>query len=297
MPQTLPNPTAQRSAPAPLALWHLASLDAPTVAVVWSGAFAWSVRVHLPLWVPSLLFLVVWPVYIGDRLLDARSALRTHRTARLRPRHIFHWRQRRILVPLAALSAAAAAVLILVFMPTATRQRDSVLALAALAYLTRVHAQPRIPRPIARLLSPLFTKEFLVGLLFAAGCALPALGRAPAPPPAAFWLAATAFALLAWLNCHAIELWESAPPPAQSQLRGSFRTPILLAVAAAIGSVLLVSSQTRLALLLLTAALSALLLALLHRLRSRFNPITLRAVADLVLLTPVLLIPAAALFR
>lgn len=61
---------------APVKLWHLSSLDAPTVAVVWSLGFGWAAGVRLPFWVPVLIALGTWAVYIGDRLLDARSALR-----------------------------------------------------------------------------------------------------------------------------------------------------------------------------------------------------------------------------
>jgi len=54
----------------------------------------------------------------------------------------------------------------------------------------------------------------LVGLLFTAACSLPAISRASALASVSIWpLSATAvfFALLAWLNCHAIERWESEP--------------------------------------------------------------------------------------
>lgn len=49
-------------------------------------------------------------------------------------------------------------------------------------------------------------------------------------------------------------------------------------------------THTRFLLLLLAGAASALLLALLDRLRSRITPLALRAGADLVLLTPLLLL-------
>jgi hypothetical protein len=68
---------AQLDAPVLLRLWHLMSLDAPTVAVIWSLSFAWAAGVHLPRWIPVLLALGTWAVYVGDRLLDTRSALRS----------------------------------------------------------------------------------------------------------------------------------------------------------------------------------------------------------------------------
>ena len=177
--QVLPNArilsrtTGIFQAPAPISLWHLASLDAPTVALVWSLAFAWAAHVVLPLWVPTLLVLAVWSVYITDRLLDARAGLRDASLHRLRDRHLFHWRHRRILLPLAAAAAAAAAWMIFTLMPPIARERNSVLAAASLVYFTRVHTG----RKLSPLLPKLFSKELLVGVLFTAGCALPILSR------------------------------------------------------------------------------------------------------------------------
>ncbi|MGA7342333.1 MAG: hypothetical protein WBX18_17125 [Terracidiphilus sp.] len=198
-------------APRWLALWHLASLDAPTVAVVWSMGFAWAAGVRLPAWVGFLLALAVWAVYVADRLLDVRAGLRSSETGRLRERHSFHWRHRRVLLPLAVTAACCAVALIADWMPAVARERDSLLAVASLAYFARVHSG-RGPRPF---LLPLLTKELLVGVLFTLGCALPAAGRLLATPHASLWplgCAAAFFALLAWLNCHAIDCWESRTP-------------------------------------------------------------------------------------
>ncbi|HZB88812.1 MAG TPA: hypothetical protein VE291_09165 [Terracidiphilus sp.] len=278
-----------RHLPAPLRLWHLASLDAPTVAVVWALAFAHAAGVHLPAWVPALLALGAWAVYIGDRLLDARSGLGTGNLHQLRDRHFFHWRHRRILAPVAVLAACAAMAIIVTLMPAAIRTRNSVLAAAALVYFSGVHL-PRRPRWLARVAS----KELLVGILFTTGCVFPTLtrlhGTSLAPIAAAVFFAAHFFAALAWLNCYAIDRWESAPsatvaPHAQ-----------ILAAAALVAACALASMQPRIAALLASAAASAALLALLDRRRARLTPLALRAAADLVLLTPLaLLLPFAPL--
>ena len=300
MPQLLPNariPSPAASvihAPGPLRLWHLASLDAPTVALVWSLAFAWIVRIRLPLWVSALLALAVWAVYITDRLLDARAALHSQNLHRIRDRHFFHWRHRRILVPLAIASAAAAAAIVFTLMPPISRERNSILAAASLVYFTRVHTGRKQP--------PFISKELLVGLLFTAGCALPALTRisthsgaptllllAPLLIPVAF------FALLAWLNCHAIDRWE-----ADQHSPATLPIPSLAALLTLAGlflAALLLNSQPRSAALLATGSAAALLLALLHRLRTRLTPVALRTAADLALLTPLLLIRVVPLFR
>jgi hypothetical protein len=276
---TRPRRTSIYDAPTPLRLWHLASLDAPTVSVVWSFAFAWAAGIRLPAWISALLVLGTWAVYIGDRLLDARSALRSGTTGSLRDRHFFHWRHRHVLVSVACVAFLLATALIFTLMPLAFRERDSVLAVAALAYFSGVHL-PRRPRWLA----PVLTKELLVGILFAAGCALPTLTRLRTEHLASLVAAVGFFAALAWLNCLAIDRWESSP--ARS---------IRSASATILGAGLLLAlffsfAQPRIAALVLAATTSALLLALLDRHRTRLTPIALRASADMVLLTPVLLL-------
>ncbi|HVC46717.1 MAG TPA: hypothetical protein VND90_05680 [Terracidiphilus sp.] len=309
-------------APAALRLWHLLSLDAPTVAVVWSLAFAWAAGVSLPLWVPVLLALVTWSVYIFDRLLDARAGLRAHRFSQLRLRHTFHWRHRRILLPLAIVSALAAAAILVVSLPSFARAPDSVLAAATLAYFSGVHSRRRAPARLGRdqlgrarlgrvrpgrtllgrdQLAPLLSKEFLVGLLFTVGCAVPAFTRlrilaaSASAPFAALQFAAmlACFVALAWLNCHAIARWEARPAQHRAQIMPRTGIPLrsgILALAALLLATLVGPANPRFAILLTAAACSALFLALLDRNRRRLTPLALRAAADLVLLAPALLL-------
>lgn len=289
----------------PLELWHLASLDAPTVAVAWALGFAWAAGVRLAAWVAPLLALTVWAVYVFDRLLDARTALRTAEIDRLRERHYFHWRHRRVLFPLAVVAACAAAGLIAVFMPMAARKCNSVLAVASLAYFARVHAGQRA-RPF---LSALLTKELLVGVLFTVGCVLPAWGALRAVHGGRWPLLCAAFFVpLAWLNCHAIDRWESEKsksvdpsatmdPPAQWRRRSSFTAACLLAACGTVLAAGVAWLHPRAAALLAAGAASAVLLALLDRRRGRLSPVALRAAADFVLLTPVLLLALVWLAR
>jgi hypothetical protein len=280
-PRKRPLPAPSRAAPsapsAVLRCWHLASFDAPSVALAWSLAFAWAARVRLPVWVLVLQVLVVWVVYVGDRLLDARAGLRRWSQDDLRERHYFHWTHRRLLVPLALAAATASACIALRWMQVRIAERDSVLGLASLAYFTRVHAGPLRGR-----LSWLFSKELLVGVLFTIGCVLPAWSRSgllPMAVPAAF------FAAVAWLNCWAIDRWEAHATPGRT-----FRVAAVIAAFGATCACLLMAVEPRAAVLLACGAASALLLGLLDRASPRLQPVTLRALADFVLLVPALLL-------
>jgi len=222
----------------------------------------------------------------ADRLLDARAGLRTAHY--LRERHRFHWRYRRVLLPLAVAAASAAAWIVLAFMPIGARERNSVLAAASLVYFTRVHTG----RELSPLVPELVSKELLVGLLFTAGCALPAWSRAALPHHALLWpllIPTVFFALLAWLNCHAIDRWEACADSTHRQL--IFSKAALVAFAGLLLALFLSAAQPRAAALLLSGAAAALLLSLLDIFRSRFTPVALRTAADLALLTPLLLAP------
>ena len=262
----------------PLRLWHLLSLDAPTVAVVWSLGFANAARVPLPIWVPVLLALVTWAVYISDRLLDARSAFRSEQTQHLRPRHHYHWQHRRIFLALAVVDASIAAWIVVSFMPSGARERNMLLALASAIYFSSVHS----PTGRRRLLP----KELLVAVLFTLGCALPVIGRSTISP--AFVAACVFFAGLAWLNCHAIERWESIGRSCSApQIRFAAS---LLTASGVLGAITLFVVDSRASALIGAGAASAALLALLDVLRGHMTPLTLRSVADLVLLTPLVLL-------
>jgi len=277
---------------AALHLWHLTSLDAPTVAVVWTLAFAHAVQVNLPLWLPVVLALVAWSMYIGDRLMDVYGEKRRGGLSRinsLRPRHHFHWQHRQILLPVAIGSAAIAAALVLHSMPVAARERNSLLAAAALAYFGGVHS-PWRARSVRLKLPLRLPKELLVGILFTLACAVPAWSRISAVGPQRLVLlpAILAFILLAWLNCHAIEVWESGALQREWRIR-----PLSLVLCGAAFAAALAFEAWRQPLpaaLLLAAAAAALLTAALDRFRHRMDATTLRAAADLVLLTPVALL-------
>ncbi len=269
-------------------LWHLTSLDAPTVAVVWTLAFAWAAHLAIPAWLVLVVGLSAWAFYISDRLMDARRA----RTP-LRLRHHFHWKHRLVFLPLAAAAGAAALVLVLCNMPLRAVARDSLLAAAAFAYFTGVHSDFR------RRLLP---KELLVALVFTAASATPALSRASHPAEILPMLAI--YTALAWLNCHAIETWENETWENKAWENKDAKTPAPAGVGSrianrAVGLTLLgllaaliagLFGQSRVALVLAAAALSAGLLGQMDHRRRNFSATALRAGADLALLTPLALL-------
>jgi hypothetical protein len=266
-----------------LASWHLVSLDAPSVAIVWAYAIASSVHVHLESWIVLLLACGTWTVYVFDRILDAGRAINTQAHAALRERHYFHWRHRRVLISLATCTGLLAAAVIIGLMPAVARERDSIIAAAALAYFSGVHSSAQFPRWLRRLCS----KEMLVGILFATGCAAPTLTRLHSASPWPVLLGFAFLASVAWLNCVAISCWESH--------LNSIDISAIAVTIALIGfavAIVLAPSLAGTSALFGCAAISAIMIAGLHRLRGHLDPVTLRAMADLVLLTPaILLIP------
>ena len=212
------------------------------------------------------------------------SILRGHPP--LRERHYFHWRYRRTLAGLAAIAIAAAAWLVLPSLGPGALRPDVAVAAATLFYFGGVHSRTASLRRMLARASFLVSREFVVGTIFTAGCVLPALTatRHDAADPVALAGPACALAALAWLNVRAIGYWEG-----DAQGGNGIRGPALvLAGLGLAGAAALMPSQPRAAALILMAAASAFLLLLLDRVRDRLEPVTLRAAADLVLLTPLL---------
>lgn len=282
---------ARIEAPRPLGLWHLASLDAPSVAVVWTLSFAKAVGVHLPLWVPVLIGMGTWFVYVGDRILDTARARAAGNLESLRERHFFHWRHRHVLVPLAACAAIASTAIVFGEMPAAIRKHDSALAVAALTYFSGIHVPGARPRWLARLRS----KEVLVGVLFTAGCALPTMTRLHAGLLSSWQIGLLlavlgCYAALAWLNCAAIDQWESNEEcGGQSMSASRIESPAqCTAVSAGVLALASAAFSASFSILAGACAASALLLWALDRQRKRLAPLALRCAADLVLLTPLI---------
>lgn len=270
---------------APLRLWHLLSLDAPSVAVLWMlffpGIAATAHRTHEA----AALGLAVWILYVADRLLDARSG-----NGMLRDRHLFHHRHRRVLLAMVA-CVAPLLLLLVATLPAAVRTGWLLLSLPLCAYAAVIHRwrPQRLP------------KEFIVAVFFAVAVVLPAFSQRP--HSASVLTQAALFAGLCWMNCVAIARWEpvpkiswarsETPPEARSTAWGSRHLLAVGVVLIALFAFIAVLSPGRRPDLCfaLAGALSASLLLLLDRKRRYLGATELRSLADAALLTPLLLWP------
>lgn len=261
--------------------WHLLSLDAPTIAVLWAWSLAHAVRVH-----PSPISLAVlgigtWLIYVADRLLDGRAAGRAHE---LRERHFFHMRHARALF-IAGIAACAALLVLIIRMPAADRHADSWIFAAVVAYSAAVHQ---------KYLRIRFPRELIVGIVFACACAVPA-GSAAGDLRTQLLQLTAVFAALCFLNCSAIHAWEHPSPQRWSRV-----TLLALGVAvAAIGVMFTLRTIEGIRLGVALLASGLLLLALdrdqrralkKHSSDAALSPLALRILADAALLTPVLLL-------
>lgn len=265
--------------------WHLLSLDAPTVAILWAWALGRAAHVRSSPGATVILGIGTWLIYIADRLLDGRSSARA---ANLRERHLFHARHRKPLLVAGSIACAPLLWLIAARMSVEARREDTLLFAASMLYFAVVHLRP-LPIP-----SP-FRREFAVGIIFACATAIPAWST-PGVSHRELLLPVLLFAALCCLNCLAIDDWESSQP---STLRRFPVSSAALVVAAGAAALTLdaVLHQPSSAGLDAAGLLSALILFALHRLHRRsaggFEPISLfalRIAADAALLTPLLLL-------
>jgi uncharacterized membrane protein YfcA len=238
--------------------------------------------------------LAVWMLYAGDRLLDTRGLTDAHPLAvhDLEARHLFHHRHRGSFLAGTSVAGVALAALLPRLDPTAMRLYLILGALLVVWFLA-VHATRKARR---------LPKEIAVGLFFSAATFIPTVARAPAAHQPFLRLElmplAILFAALCSLNCLFIYAWEhdgssiayAQSPHATTRLAVA-HLPALVAGAAIAGVAFTVSSPGQVKAIPAACALASVLLLVLHRNRHRFSRTSLRAAADLALLTPALLLP------
>ncbi|HTY84864.1 MAG TPA: hypothetical protein VMB19_11635 [Silvibacterium sp.] len=281
--------------PAILRWWHLLSLDAPSVAALWSWSIGRAIHLHLPPSSPLLLALGTWLVYVADRILDGLPA---SAPARLRERHLFYARNRKTILAAAAAVGSLLLWLIVTRMSPAARREDTELFAVALVYFCLIHLIGRFRRsgPNDPGIERWVPKEAAVAVVFAAAVAVPAWSRLPGERALLLPLISI-FALLCWLNCVAIEKWETtrlnlAPLHASTRwtahhLRPASSVISVAAVLAALQS-LRAGSPAPMTALYAACAISAALFPVLDG--SPLDSSQRRIAADAALLTPLLFI-------
>ena len=269
--------------PIPFLLWHLLSLDAPTVAALWTWFIARTAHLTLPSSSIAAMFLAVWILYAADRLLDARlleSSSTPQTLSALEARHLFHFRHRR-LFRLGILLASIALVPLLLTIPVEAIHLYLIAGSLLFAWFILIHISPgKNPRRLP--------KELAVGVFFAAATFIPTVARVPILRPQLL-APALLFATLCSLNCLFIYAWEH-PPHNHQNCHPTTRFALarlpaitILFLAAICATAIFDRPALRLT---LAMALSTLLLSGLDR----FRPLPrtgLRVAADLALLTPI----------
>jgi hypothetical protein len=275
--------TRTTNVPATLAVyWHLFSLDAPTVAALWCWSFARVAHMDLPGLAPLLLAVGTWLVYVADRILDGLDPADRER---LRERHYFYIQHRMAFLTAGAIVSPVFIWTVFTRMSPAARLEDAAVFAVAALYFLLVHVHGRVAERW-------LPKELAVGVLFAAATVVPAWARA-AGGRRALVPAVAVFALLCWLNCVAIESWESpgstgsAHPTtlwAARNLPGLALAMIVLCLAMASANL---HNGARIC-LFLASAVSGILLLWLARRRKHLTAMEVRVAADAALLTPLL---------
>jgi hypothetical protein len=248
-------------------LWpNLLSLDAPIVALLWQILFVRCFHGSLGMLPAALLAVAVWLVYVADRTLDAwRGSIE-------QPRHEFYRRHWRAVLPVWIIALGAGGWLAWSRLPPPLFVEGAVVASGTGLYLAVVHLAPGLMRRAG-------SKESAVAVLFGLGASLAAW---PGVQTTSDVLAILLFSGLCWMNCTAIDDWE----------RGRELRPSIIAAAALVALIAAGLLRDHRPILGAAETTGALGLVLLDRLRPRYSPEALRVLADVVLLTPILFLPA-----
>jgi hypothetical protein len=273
-------------------LWlypNLLSLDAPLVAVAWLHIFAQTWRLGYHPWEAYVsLGLVVWAIYVGDRLLDV--SLFGGPDGPLEPRHEFHYRHRKAFAVAVGVALVTAIALVVTRMPMTIYKHLMLggVMVAGFFGLSMLSSQDADEIPLS--------KNILAGVAFAFGTAMTAhLYRWEY---GIYELLVTrefvCFAVLCVLNISAIDIWEHAARSADIETKASdeltLTLPLVLLGAAALGFAVEDMTTRPFFIAILTGVA---LLYMLNRSRSKYSMDALRVLADVALLVPVLVFGAA----
>lgn len=279
---------------------NLLSLDAPLVAVAWLYMFAKTWRVDYLPWAAYIaLGLVVWVIYVTDRLLD--SSMVGGISEKLEARHEFHRQHRKIFRCLVILAAVSAVVLVVTRLPMTVLGfgvgggingypfiGGIMVAGFFVLSIFSTHGPEEIP----------YAKNILAGVSFAYGTSMIAYAFTGFD----MWEFVRSrelicFAVLCVLNISAIDLWEHANRSSDPEIKATNELSLTLPLILLGGSALVFAAQdheltTRpFYYAILTGSA---LLHILNRNRARFSMDALRVLADVALLVPFVIFLASA---
>jgi len=269
---------------------NLVCLDAPIVAVVWLWLFARTFRVPIHLGNAVALFLTAWLIYLADRLADASSL---PPGSPLSLRQEFCLRHREIWISALLLVGGFDLYVIWRSIAAGTFFAGTVVGILALIYLAMNHPRGLVWRSLP-------AKEVAIGLLFTAGT-LVALLPGLSGVTNSFAAAALAFAGICSLNCISIAGWERELDRAQGKISlatcypGVARQMRRICAGLALASFAFAIIDRPVAPIFECVGASALLLVLLDMLPSTVGEDQRTALADLVLLTPIIALIVLAL--
>jgi hypothetical protein len=269
----------------PLVWLNLLCLDAPIVAVAWQWLFGHSFHISLTGSSRVSLFVTAWVIYLADRFADAVS-LRPEDPKSLRQQfclyHAPKW------VALLAGVAFLDGWIISRYLDEATVVAGLFVGAASLCYLATNYWLGGIWQIVP-------IKEISIGSLFAAGTIAALVPKVEQWSPALI-ASFLFFAFLCSLNCISIAIWERVLDQTQNKNSLATRWPaagrylrISVIVLACLSLVIgLVTKAPLIPFILIET--SALLLGLLDLVGSRIPRDKRTALADLILLTPLLLL-------
>ncbi len=283
-------------------LWlipNLLSLDAPLVAVAWLYIFARTWRVDYLPWAAYIsLGLVVWVIYVTDRLLDV--SMRGGTAEKLEARHEFHRQHQRVFRRAAVIAGAVALTLVITRLPMTiygfaigggTNGYALIGGIMVAGFFTLSIFSTPGPNEIP------YAKNLLAGLSFAYGTAMLAYVFTGFD----MWeflrsRELICFAVLCVLNISAIDLWEHANRSTDPEIKASDELALTLPLTLLGAAALVFASQdheltTRP--FFYAVLTGAALLHILNRTRSRFSMDALRVLADVALLVPFIVFLAA----
>lgn len=263
----------------PFTWWFLPSwlgLDAPCVVLTWTWATSRSSDAALPIRPAAAMFLVVWFIYLSDRLIDvARCQDWTGATGRLRFGRDWRW------LFCVCLCFCVAGILATVWagLPAEVLWRAAAVGLGVslhfLAFVVPVFLWGKLPG-----------KEFGVGLFFALG-AYACLGATTQTLPLLL-----AIALVVAFNCLVIAARDASsdrandPGGASGWWRTMNRDLLWIGVALTV-TALCTSNLVHETAFYLSVAAAFAALTVLHCYACRFSGDAVRALADFALFTPI----------